>query len=128
MPIVKKRKDRECVDFGRTEIVVVGADAGNTIDFAGILGGFTIIDANVTVTEAFANSDNTISVGLDGDLAKFIPATVVNSIKGVGFTHVQYTANKPTAVLIDVKGGVSATGKAIVSIFYAKQSSSRTDY
>lgn len=128
MGIVVRRKDRESVDFARAEIIITGADVGSTIDFAGILGGFTIIDANVTVTKAFANANNTISVGVEGALTKFIPATAANAIKGVGFTDAVYKATKPTSVYVDIAGSVSATGEAIVSILYSKNASSRTDY
>lgn len=128
MATVVRRKDREAVDFGRADITVTGADVGNTIDFAGIIGGFTIVDANVTVEEAFAYADNTISIGLEGALTKFVAATAVNAIKGVGFTNVQYKADKPTSIYANIAGSASATGKAIVSITYAKSASSRTDY
>ncbi len=128
MAVVQRRRDREAVDFGRAEITVTGADVGSTIDFAGIIGGFRIVDANVTVEEAFANTNNTISIGVEGALTKFVAATAVNAIKGVGFTNVQYKANKPTSIYADIAGTASATGKAIVSITYAKAASSRTDY
>lgn len=128
MAVIQKRKDREIVDFGRAEITVTGADVGSTIDFAGIIGGFRIVDANVTVEEAFANANNTISIGLEGALTKFVAATAVNAIKGVGFTNIQYKADKPTSIYADIAGTASVTGKAIVSITYAKNASSRTDY
>lgn len=128
MAIVVKRTDREIVDFGRAEITVTGADVGSTIDFAGIIGGFRIVDANVTVEQAFANADNTISIGLEGALTKFVTATAVNAIKGIGFTNVQYKADKPTSIYANITGTASATGKAVVSITYAKNASSRTDY
>lgn len=128
MAVEKRRKDRETVDFAMADITVTGADVGKTIDFAGILGGFKIVDANVTVTKAFANANNTISVGLEGALAKFIPATAANVVKGIGFTDVQYKADKPTSIYVDIAGTASTTGEAIVSITYAKNASSRTDY
>lgn len=128
MAVVQRRRDREAVDFGRAEITVTGADVGSTIDFAGIIGGFRIVDANVTVEEAFTNANNTISIGVEGALTKFVAATAVNAIKGVGFTNVQYKANKPTSIYVDIAGTASTTGKAIVSITYAKAASSRTDY
>lgn len=128
MAIVVKRTDREIVDFGRAEITVTGADVGSTIDFAGIIGGFRIVDANVTVEQAFANADNTISIGLEGALTKFVTATAVNAIKGIGFTNVQYKADKPTSIYANITGAASATGKAVISITYAKNASSRTDY
>lgn len=128
MPVIVKRKDRETVDFGRAEITVTGADVGKTIDFAGILAGFIIVGANVTIEQAFSNADNNISVGLDGALTKFIPATAVNAIKGIGFTNVQYRADKATSIYVNITGTASTNGKAIVSITYAKAASSRTDY
>ncbi len=128
MAVVVRRKDREAVDFGRAEITVTYDDVGSTIDFAGIVGGFTIVDANVTVEKAFANADNTISVGLTGSLEKFVTKTAVNAVKGLGFTNIQYKADKPTSIYVDVKGSASTTGKAVVSIVYSKNASSRTDY
>ena len=128
MAVVQRRRDREAVDFGRAEITVTGADVGSTIDFAGIIGGFRIVDANVTVEEAFTNANNTISIGVEGALTKFVAATAVDAIKGVGFTNVQYKADKPTSIYADIAGTASTTGKAIVSITYAKAASSRTDY
>ncbi len=128
MAVVVRRKDREAVDFGRAEITVTYDDVGSTIDFAGIVGGFTIVDANVTVEEAFKNADNTISVGLTGSLEKFVTKAAVNAVKGLGFTNIQYKADKPTSIYVDVKGSASTTGKAVVSIVYSKNASSRTDY
>ncbi len=128
MAVVVRRKDREAVDFGRAEITVTFDDVGSTIDFAGIIGGFTVVDANVTVEEAFANADNTISVGLTGALEKFVAKAAANAIKGLGFTNIQYKADKPTSIFVDVKGTASTTGKAVVSIVYSKNASSRTDY
>ena len=128
MAVVVRRKDREAVDFGRAEITVTYDDVGSTIDFAGIVGGFTIVDANVTVEKAFANADNTISVGLTGSLEKSVTKTEVNAVKGLGFTNIQYKADKPTSIYVDVKGSASTTGKAVVSIVYSKNASSRTDY
>lgn len=128
MAVVVRRKDREAVDFGRAEITVTYDDVGSTIDFAGIVGGFTIVDANVTVEKAFANADNTISVGLTGSLEKFVTKAAANAVKGLGFTNIQYKADKPTSIYVDVKGSASTTGKAVVSIVYSKNASSRTDY
>lgn len=128
MAVVVRRKDREAVDFGRAEITVTYDDVGSTIDFAGIVGGFTIVDANVTVEEAFENADNTISVGLTGSLEKFVTKAAANAVKGLGFTNIQYKADKPISIYVDVKGSASTTGKAVVSIVYSKNASSRTDY
>jgi len=127
MAIIVKRKNRECVDFARAEITITNKDVGSTIDFAGVLPGFTIIDANLSVQEAF-DGNNSISLGLEGDLDKFIANTNVTTIKGAGFKNIQYKALKPTSVLVNVTGNASSSGKAIVSIVYAKNASSRTDY
>jgi len=127
MAIIVKRKNRECVDFARAETTITNKDVGSSIDFAGILPGFTIIDANLSVIEAF-DGNNSISVGLDGDMEKFIANTNVTTIKGAGFKNIQYKAQKPTSVLVNVTGSTATTGKAIVSIVYAKNASSRTDY
>lgn len=128
MAIESKKRTRECTDFGRIDIPITGSDVGSQVEFAGILAGFTIIGANVTVTEAFANADNTISVGIDGDLTRFVAATAVNSLVGAAFTNKQYKADKTTAVYANVAGTASATGKATVSIMYAKHAVSRIDY
>lgn len=128
MANITRRSDRECVDFGRAEITLTGADVGNTIDFAGILQGFTIVDANVTVVQAFANANNSISVGVEGALNKFIADTLVNTTKGIDFTNTQFKADKPTSILATLSGTASAVGKAIVSITYSKNATSRTDY
>lgn len=127
MGIVTRRKDRECVDFARAEITVTAKDAGTTIDFAGVLSGFTIVDANITVVEAF-DGGNKISVGLEDALTKFVAATTASAVKGAGFSNVEFKADKPTSVYVDISNETSTTGKAIVSITYAKNASSRTDY
>lgn len=128
MAIVDKKRKRECTDFGRIEIPISGADVGSTVLFAGILAGFTVIDANITVTEAFGNVDNTISIGIDGDLTRFVAATAANTLVGVGFSNKQYKAEKTTEIYANVLGTASTTGKAIISILYSKNAVSRIDY
>ena len=87
MAITSKRKNREIRDTGTISQIVTGADVGKSLDFMGIPEGFRIVDVNVTVDVAFANDDNTVSVGIEGDLVRFTPATVVNAIKGIGFNN-----------------------------------------
>ena len=88
---------------------------------------FDVRDRN-QVEKAFANAYNTISVGLTGSLEKFVTKAAANAVKGLGFTDIQYKADKPTSIYVDVKGSASTTGKAVVSIVYSKNASSRTDY
>jgi len=85
--VIVKRKNREIRDSGTISFVVTGADVGKTYDFMGIVDGFRVVDVNVTVDEAFANANNTISVGIEGDVVRFIPATTVNAIKGVTYSN-----------------------------------------
>lgn len=125
---VVKRSNRECTDFARTQVFLTCEDVGKTVDFAGILGGFTIIDVNVTVVEAFTNANNTICVGIEGATDKFIADTAMNSKKGIGYNQMQFKAKKPTSIVAQIKGSASTTGKAVVSVIYAKNSTSRTDY
>lgn len=126
--ITVRRNNREARNFGRISIELTGADVSKTIDFAGILAGFRILDVNVTVDEAFANVDNTISVGIEGTVDKFVAVTAVNAIKGIGFNNKQFTAANTTAIVADVIGTASATGKATVTVLYSKQPNSRQDY
>ena len=126
--MVNKRTNREIVDHGTVQYVVTPSDIGQVIDIAGLISPFRVLDANVTVEEAFANADNTIKVGIEGADNKFIASTAMNAIKGIGFTNMQFTAVKPTAVLCTVGGAASATGKAVVTITYAKTASSRVEY
>ena len=128
MSIVVNRKNREIRTQGAISFDVTGADVGKTYDFMGIATGFRILDINVTVDTAFANGDNTISVGIEDDFVKFIPATAVNAIKGVSFNNKQFTAPKNTSIVVDVKGTASATGKATVTVLYAKLPDSRQEY
>lgn len=128
MAITSSRKNREIRDNGTVVFVVKGADVGKTIDFMGIAENFRVVNVNVTVDEAFANADNTISVGIEGDLVRFIPATQVNSVKGVAFNNRQLSATQSMAIVVDVKGAASATGNATVTVEYAKLPVSKQEY
>lgn len=128
MAITVKRKKREIRDQGVVTFEVTGADVGKTYDFMGIAEGFRVLDVNVTVDEAFANADNKMSVGIEGDLVRFMAQTTVDSIKGIAFNNRQYTATKPTAIVADVVGTASATGKATVAVRYAKLPVSKQEY
>ncbi|MDT8337573.1 MAG: hypothetical protein RQ763_00095 [Sulfurimonas sp.] len=128
MAIISSRKNREIRDNGTVTFVVKGADVGKTIDFMGIADGFRIVNVNVTVDEAFANVDNTISVGIEGDLVRFIPATTANAIKGIGFNNRQLSATQSMAIVVDIIGTASATGSATVTVEYAKLPVSKQEY
>ena len=125
MAITVKRKEREIRDSGFISFDVVAGDVGKTYDFMGIPEGFRVVDVNVTVDEAFngtdgTNDNNKISVGIEGDLVRFVPDTLVDSVSGVGFNNRQLTATQTMSVLIDITGGVATTGKATVTVLYAK--------
>ena len=128
MAITVNRKNREIRDSGKVSFVVKGADVGKTLDFMGVAEGFRVVNVNVTVDEAFANANNTISVGIEGDLVRFVPATVVNAIKGIGFNNRQLTATQSMAIVVDVIGTASATGNATVTVEYAKLPISKQEY
>lgn len=128
MAITVKRKNREIRDGGTISFVVTGADVGKTYDFMGIAEGFRVTDVNVTVDTAFVNADNKISVGIEGDLVRFIPQTVVNAVSGIGFNNRQLTATQSMAVVVDVVGAASATGEATVTVSYAKLPVSKQEY
>ena len=128
MAITVKRKNREIRDSGTIVAVVSGSDVGKSIDFMGIPEGFRIVGANVTVDEAFANADNKVSVGIEGDYGRFIPQTTINAVKGIGFNNRQLTALQSTAIIVDVVGAASATGKATVTVSYAKLPVSKQEY
>lgn len=128
MAITVNRKNREIRDSGKVSFVVKGSDVGKTLDFMGIAEGFRVTDVNVTVDVAFANANNTISVGIEGDLVRFVPATVVNAVKGIGFNDRQLTATQPMAIVVDVVGTASATGSATVTVEYAKLPVSKQEY
>jgi len=128
MAITVNRKNREIRTHGTVAFDVTGADVGKTYDFMGIPTGFRIVDANITVDEAFANANNTIEVGIEGNTARFIAATAVDAIKGVAFNNRQFTAAQTTSILVDIKGTASATGKATITVTYAKLPDARQDY
>lgn len=128
MAITVSRKNREIRDNGKVSFVVKGADVGKTIDFMGIAEGFRVVNVNVTVDEAFANVDNTVSVGIEGDLVRFIPVTTVNAIKGIGFNNRQLSATQSMAIVVDIIGTASATGSATVTVEYAKLPVSKQEY
>lgn len=125
---IDKRTNREIVDQGIVTHVVTNDDIGKTLDIAGLISPFRVLNVNVTVEEAFTNANNTIKVGIEGDDDKFISSTAINAIKGIGFSNVQFTAVKPTAILATIAGSASASGKAVVTITYAKTASSRVEY
>lgn len=128
MAIITKRKNREIRDSGVISFEVTGADVGKTYDFMGIPEGFRITDVNVTVDTAFANADNKISVGIEGDLVRFIPQTVVNAVSGIAFNNRQLTASQSMAVIADIVGTASAPGKATITVSYAKHPVSKQEY
>lgn len=128
MAITVKRKEREIRDSGFISFDVAAGDVGKTYDFMGIPEGFRVVDANVTVDVAFANADNKVSVGIEGDLVRFVPATAVDAVKGIAFNNRQLTATQTMAILVDVTGSASATGKATVTVMYAKLPVSKQEY
>lgn len=128
MAITVKRKDREIRDQGIKSFAVTGADVGKTYDFMGLYEGFRLLSVNVTVEEAFANADNKISVGIEGDLVRFVPQTDVNTVTGFGGNNRQFTAPRPMAIVADIVGTASATGKATITVTYAKLPVSKQDY
>ena len=128
MAIEVKRKNREIRDNGTVVHVFKGADVGTTIDFMGIPEGFRIVDVNITVDIGFANTDNKISVGIDGDLTRFVPQTTISSQKGIGFNNRQFTATGSIAIVVDIVGTASATGEATVTVSYAKLPVSKQEY
>lgn len=128
MAILSNRKNREIRDSGKVSFVVKGADVGKTIDFMGIAEGFRVTNVNVTVNDAFANANNTISVGIEGDLVRFVPATAANAVKGIGFNNRQLTATQSMAIVVDVVGTASTTGNATVTVEYAKLPISKQEY
>lgn len=128
MAIIVKRKKREIRDSGAVTFVVTGNDVGKTYDFMGIAEGFRVVDVNVTVDEAFANADNKISIGIEGDLVRFVPQTAVNALSGIGFNNRQLTAAQSMAIVADIVGTASATGKATITVSYAKLPVAKQEY
>lgn len=128
MAISVRREKREIRDQGVIRTVLTGADVGSSIDFMGIATGFRIIDVNITVEEAFDNADNTISVGIEGDMTRFIGASAANTVAGYGFNNRQHTATATMAIVANVVGTASAGGKAVVTVMYAKLPASKQEY
>jgi len=128
MAITVKRKEREIRDSGFISFDVVAGDVGKTYDFMGIPEGFRVVDVNVTIDEAFANTDNKISVGIEGDLVRFMPQQQADAIAGFTGNNRQLTATQTMAILVDVVGTASATGKATVTVMYAKLPVSKQEY
>ena len=128
MAITVKRKNREIRDSGTISALVTGADVGKSLDFMGIPEGFRIVNANITVDEAFANANNTISLGIEGDLTRFIAPSAVDAIGGFTFNNRQFSAVNTTSIIADVVGDASATGKATVTVTYVKLPVSKQEY
>jgi len=128
MAITVKRKEREIRDSGFISFDVVAGDVGKTYDFMGIPEGFRIVDANITVDEAFNGTSNKISIGIEGDNVRFVPATDVTSVGGAGLNNRQLTATQTMAVLVDITGGAATAGKATVTVMYAKLPVSKQEY
>jgi len=129
MAIIVKRKKLEIRDTGTVTYEITGsANVGKTIDFMGIAEGFRVVDVNVTVDEAFANDDNKVSVGIEGDFERFIPLTTIDAAKGIAFNNRQLSASQSMAIVVDVAGTASAVGKATVTVSYVKHQVSRQDY
>lgn len=128
MAITVKRGARERRELGVITFPFSGADVGKTLDFMGVLTGFRVIDVNVTIDTPFANVDNKVSVGIEGDLTRFMDQTAVNTIKGIPFNNRQLTASKTMSIVLDVVGTSSATGKGTVTVVYAKLATSKQEY
>ena len=128
MSITLKRKTKEIRTQGVISYDITGADVGKTYDFMGVADGFRILDVNVTVDEKFANTNNTIGVGIEDDFTRFIADTSMDSVKGIGFNNRQFKASAPTSLVMDIKGSASATGKATITVVYAKLPDVRQNY
>lgn len=128
MAVEVKRANREIRGTGAITFDVSGADVGKTYDFGAVAEGFRITNVNVTVDEAFANADNKISVGLESDLVKFVPQTLVNAVGGIAGGNAHYKAPATTPLIIDIVGSASATGKATVTVEYLKLANVRQEY
>ena len=128
MAITVKRGTRERREVGVIKFPFTGADVGKTLDFMGILAGFCVLDVNVTIDTAFANADNKVSVGIEGDLTRFMAQTTVDAIKGISFNNRQLTASKTMSIVLDVVGTASAVGAGTVTVVYAKLATSKQDY
>ena len=128
MAVEVKRTNREIRGTGAVTFEVTGADVGKTYDFMGVAEGFRVTNVNVTVEEAFANADNTISVGVEDSVEKFAPATAVNAVKAFNGVDAQYTAPQNTPIVVDILGTASATGKAVITVEYLKLPNARQEY
>jgi len=128
MAIEVKRKNREIRDSGTITAVFKGKNVGETIDFMGIPEGFRIVDVNVTVDEAFSNTDNKISIGIEGNYTRFVPQTTIDSVKGIGFNNRQLTAADSTAIVADIVGSASEAGVVTVTVSYAKLPVAKQEY
>lgn len=128
MAITVKRKKREIRDIGVITFAFAAGDVGKTYDFMGLAEGFHVVDVNVTIDTPFANADNKVSVGIEGDLERFIPQTTVNAVKGIAFNNRQLTASNAMAIVLDISGTASATGAGTVTVQYMKLPVSRQEY
>lgn len=128
MAITVKRGNRERREIGVITFPFTGADVGKTYDFMGILSGFRVLAVNVTIDTAFANADNKVSVGIEGDLTRFMDQTTINAVKGIPFNNRQLTASKTMSVVVDIVGTSSATGVGTITVEYAKLATSKQDY
>lgn len=128
MAITVKRKNREIREQGIVVFDITGADVGKTYDFAGIPDGFRVLDVNVTVDEAFANADNKISIGIEGDYTRFMAQQQADGVAGFRGNGRQMTATQPMAIVADIVGTASASGKATVTVQYAKLPVSKQEY
>lgn len=128
MAITVKRGARERRELGVITFPFSGADVGKTLDFMGVLTGFRVIDVNVTIDTAFANADNKVSVGIEGNLTRFMDQTTINAVKGIPFNNRQLTASKTMSIVLDVVGTASATGEGTVTVVYAKLATSKQEY
>lgn len=127
MDIKVLKQNREIRDQGAITQKVTFKDVGKSYDFMRIAEGFRIKHVNISVDEAFAKADNTIEVGIEGDTARFIPATAINGIKSINMDTNQFTAKSVTSIVLDVKGTASATGEAYVTVEYFKLPSVRQE-
>jgi len=128
MAVTVNRANREIRGTGAITFDITGLDVGKTYDFMGVAEGFRITGVNVTVDEAFANADNTVSVGTEDSVDKLLAVTAVDAIKGIAGKDTQFTAPQNTPIVVDIKGSPSATGKATVTVEYLKLPTARQEY
>lgn len=127
MGLTVLKQNREIRDSGAICQKISGKDVGKTYDFMRIAEGFRVKNVNISVDETFANADNTIEVGIEGDTKRFIPATALNAKKSVNMEATQFTAKKITSLVMDIKGSASTKGEAVVTVEYLKLPSVRQD-